>query len=41
MLDANETNTEMNMLIAEKSFTGMITRAEEIIENYPDKYLGY
>lgn len=41
MLDANETNTEMNMLIAEKNFTGMITRAEEIIENYPDKYLGY
>ena len=41
MLDNNQTNTEMNKLITEKSFTEIMTNAEEIIEEHPNNYIGY
>lgn len=41
MPDTKQIDTKMNKLIAEKRFTEMLTNADEIIEEYPDNYLGY
>ena len=41
MPDAKQIDTKMNKLIAEKRFTEMLTRADEVMDEYPDNYLGY
>ena len=40
MLDAQKIGTDMNMLIAERRFNDIITRAEQVINEYPENYLG-
>ena len=40
MLDAQKIGTDMNMLIAERRFNEIITRAEQVINEYPENYLG-
>jgi len=40
MLDAQKIGTEMNILIAEKRFNDILTNAEQLIEEYPESYLG-
>ena len=40
MLDAKKIGIEMNALIAERRFDDILDRAEMIIEEYPESYLG-
>ena len=40
MLDAQKIGTDMNMLISERRFNDIITGAEQLIEEYPENYLG-
>jgi tetratricopeptide (TPR) repeat protein len=40
MLDTQKIGTEMNKLIAERRFNEIITRAEQLIEEHPESYLG-
>jgi tetratricopeptide (TPR) repeat protein len=40
MLDAEKIGIEMNALIAERRFDDILDRAEVIIEEYPESYLG-
>jgi len=39
-MDAEKIGTEMNMLIAERRFNDILTRADQLIEEYPESYLG-
>ena len=40
MLDTQKIGTEMNILISEKRFNDILTNAEQLIEEYPESYLG-
>ena len=40
MLDAHKISTEMNKLIADRRFTDIITGADQLIDEYPESYLG-
>ena len=40
MLDAQKIGTDMNMLIAERRFNDIVKKAEQLIDEYPDSYLG-
>jgi tetratricopeptide (TPR) repeat protein len=40
MLDATKIMTQMNSLIAERRFDEMLDRSEQLIEEYPESYLG-
>ena len=40
MLDAQKIGNDMNTLIAERRFNDIITGAEQLIEEYPESYLG-
>ncbi len=40
MLDAKKITTQMNDLIAERRFNELLDKAEQLIEEYPESYLG-
>jgi tetratricopeptide (TPR) repeat protein len=40
MLDANEINGEMNTLVVDRRFSDILKKAEELIDDFPESYLG-